>query len=248
MRKVLFAILLLVIFMAPSVSQAFPLVGEVKVFDCGVAGAPAGRDKCCSDSASSLSAINAIRSIVSQFPNMPLVGDINKLFQDAEDLEKQYGKSPKCVIGVEINSASGCICGYSITTKSPKSMETLCQQYLTGSTTADKASLNSCLRCSRKGNGNEFFWSGIGCLPLNLTAFINNYLYVYGIGLAGTIMFFCILLNAYRIQFSQGNAETIKKATDNLKSCLFGLLLIIFAVFIIRVIGVDILRIPGLGT
>lgn len=249
MSKIIIAIFLLFIcIFIPKSSYAFPLIGEVKVWDCGVAGGPRGMDKCCSDSATSLSAINAIRTIVSQFPNVPLIGDINNLFNDAADLQNQYGKTNKCVVGVEINSASGCICGYSNTTKSPKKMETLCRQYIVGSTISDRSALNNCLRCTQKGNGNEFFWSAFGCMPLDIKSFINNYVYIYGIGLAGTIMFLCILLNAYRIQFSQGKPETVKKAVDSLKSCLFGLLVILGAVLIVRIIGIDIIQIPGLGS
>ena len=39
--------------------------------------------------------------------------------------------------------------------------------------------------------------------------------------------------------------EKIKKAQDLLTSCIMGLMLIIFAVFILRLVGVNILRIPG---
>ena len=57
----------------------------------------------------------------------------------------------------------------------------------------------------------------------------------------------CIIYSAYLIQFSRGNPERIKKAREYLTSCIMGLLLIIFSIFILRLIGVDILRIPGFG-
>ena len=191
--------------------------------------------------------MNGVSGLVSKFSNLPVISSVNDFFDEITNFKMKYGKSSRCVTGIEVQSPSGCICGYSVTTSSPAKMETLCRQYIKGTTPRDVNVLNSCLRCTQKGNGNEYFWSALGCMPLNMQTFINNYVYVYGLGLAGIIVFLCILFNAYRIQFSQGNQEAVKKATDNLKSCLFGLLLIIFAVIIVRIIGADILRIPGLG-
>jgi len=66
-----------------------------------------------------------------------------------------------------------------------------------------------------------------------------------GIGLAGLIALLCIIYAAFMIQISSGNPERIKKAQELLTSCIMGLMLIIFSVFILRLIGVDILKIPG---
>jgi hypothetical protein len=54
-----------------------------------------------------------------------------------------------------------------------------------------------------------------------------------------------IIFSAFQIQISQGNPEKIKKAREMLTSFVIGLLVIIFSVFILRLIGVDLLRIPG---
>jgi len=47
------------------------------------------------------------------------------------------------------------------------------------------------------------------------------------------------------MQSSQGNPEKLKKAQEMITSCIMGLMLIIFSVFILKLIGVNILKIPG---
>ena len=230
----------------PRESKALPLVGEIRGLDCGVAGGPNGMDKCCYDGSHSLSAFNGIRGVVAQFSSVPIISNINDMFVELDNVQNKYGKSSKCVLGREINSAAGCVCGYAITHKSPKKLDTLCRQYIKGTTIREQKELNNCLNCTQKGSGNEYFWSALGCIPLDTKKFINDYVFVYGLGLAGVIAFLCIIYNAIRIQMSEGNTERLKKATDNLRSCFMGLALILFAVFILKIIGVDILRIPGL--
>lgn len=90
-------------------------------------------------------------------------------------------------------------------------------------------------------------WTGAGCIYADTKSFIEKTLLGWGIGLAGTIALLCIIYAAFSIQTSQGNAEKIKKAQELLTSCITGLLLIIFSVFILRVIGINILQIPGLN-
>ncbi|MBI3380195.1 hypothetical protein HY029_05570, partial [Candidatus Gottesmanbacteria bacterium] len=46
---------------------------------------------------------------------------------------------------------------------------------------------------------------------------------------------------------SSGNPERIQSGKDTITSALFGMLLILFSVFLLKVVGLDILRIPGFG-
>lgn len=119
----------------------------------------------------------------------------------------------------------------------------VCKSYLAN----NPSELQSCISCF---NGVSPYnapgvWTGIGCVYTNLSDFISKTLFGIGIGFAGIIAFFCILYAGYTLQTSAGNPEKIKKAQEMLTSCIIGLLLIIFSVFILRVIGVDILRVPG---
>lgn len=88
-------------------------------------------------------------------------------------------------------------------------------------------------------------WTGIGCVYGDLGSFVQNTLLGWGIGLAGFTSLLCIIYAAFMMQISRGNAEKIKKAQELLTSCIMGLLLIIFSIFILRIIGVNLLRIPG---
>lgn len=88
-------------------------------------------------------------------------------------------------------------------------------------------------------------WTALGCVKSNLTSFITETVMGLGISLAGIFALICIIYAAFQMQTSGGNPERIKKAQELLTSCIMGLMLIIFSVFILRLIGVDILKIPG---
>jgi len=87
----------------------------------------------------------------------------------------------------------------------------------------------------------------LGCVPINLANFISNYLLGRMIGLAGLLSLLCIIYSVFMMQTSQGSNEKLKKAQELLTSCILGLIFIIFSVFILKLIGVNILKIPGLS-
>ena len=93
--------------------------------------------------------------------------------------------------------------------------------------------------------GGEKTWTAIGCLPNNFDTLIRNYILVIGISIAGGTSFLYFLYGAFLILTSAGNAEMIEEAKQIILSALSGLLLIIFSIFLLRVIGVDILKLPG---
>jgi len=102
---------------------------------------------------------------------------------------------------------------------------------------------NACANCFDTGG----IWTGLTCIKVSLSAFIQETVFTWGIGLAGMIAILCIIYAAFMLQTSQGNPERIKRAQEMLTSCIMGLVLIIFSVFILKIIGVDILKIPGFG-
>lgn len=107
---------------------------------------------------------------------------------------------------------------------------------------SDSGERRACEDCAAKG-----IWTAIGCVDYNFTGFVQNIIFGRGIALAGVIAFFCIIQAAFILQTSAGEAQKIKDAQERMTSCIMGLMLIIFSVFILRVIGVNILKIPGFG-
>lgn len=102
---------------------------------------------------------------------------------------------------------------------------------------------NTCLQCANGGG----VYSGIGCVKTDFKSFIEETVFGIGIGLAGGFSLLCIIYAAFMMQSSGGNPEKLKKAQEMITSCIIGLMLIIFSVFILKLIGVNILKIPGFG-
>lgn len=98
--------------------------------------------------------------------------------------------------------------------------------------------------CPRGGRGIN---TALGCIPTeNTTEFVKWFLR-WAIGIAGGIAFLLILSSGFQIMTSSGNPEKLKGGQEQLTAAISGLLLIIFSVFLLRLIGVDILKLPGFG-
>ena len=88
--------------------------------------------------------------------------------------------------------------------------------------------------------------TGLGEIPTEPGAFVNTVLKI-ALGIAGGIAFLLMVFGAFRLMTSTGNPEGVQEGWSILTSAIVGLLFIIFSVFLLRVIGVDILKIPGFG-
>lgn len=93
----------------------------------------------------------------------------------------------------------------------------------------------------------KHIWSAIGCLPTELSVLIKDYILTTGVGIGGVIAFLYFIYGCFLILTSSGNPEVIEEAKQIIISSLSGLLLIIFSIFILKVISVDILKLPGFG-
>jgi len=108
------------------------------------------------------------------------------------------------------------------------------------------AEMNSLWRCVSAAQDSKLF-TAIGNLPVdNLGNFVTTVVFGILLGVAGATTLLCVIYCAIMIQMSQGG-ESMGKARDTLMHCLMGLALIIFATFLLRFIGVDLLRLPGLS-
>lgn len=56
-----------------------------------------------------------------------------------------------------------------------------------------------------------------------------------------------ILYGSATVLISSGNPEKIQAGKDMIVNSLIGILIIVFSVFLLRVVGLDILKIPGFG-
>lgn len=90
----------------------------------------------------------------------------------------------------------------------------------------------------------DHVWTAIGCIPTNPTDFI-AYLLQFAIGIAGGIAFLLILFGGFQMMTSAGNPERLNSGKELVGSAITGLLLIVFSIVLLKIIGVDILGIPG---
>lgn len=72
-----------------------------------------------------------------------------------------------------------------------------------------------------------------------------NKIVTASMGIAGGIAFILIVIGAFQIVLSAGNPDRVKAGKEMITAALAGLFLIIFSVFILKLIGADILQIPG---
>lgn len=89
-------------------------------------------------------------------------------------------------------------------------------------------------------------WTAIGCIPTNPPDLIKSLLSL-ALYASGGIALLLMAFGAIEMITSGGNAEALKNGQGRFTSAIIGLLFVIFSVFLLKVIGVDILNLPGFG-
>ena len=88
--------------------------------------------------------------------------------------------------------------------------------------------------------------TALGCVPVQLGDFVTWLLPpLFGIG--GGIAFLLMVYGFIIMTTSNGDPKVVQGAKETITSAIVGLLICIFAIFILRLITVDILHIPGLS-
>jgi len=93
--------------------------------------------------------------------------------------------------------------------------------------------------------------TALGCIP-SIFGSIDEIKSLIGwllgriIALAGGIAFLLMLISGIMIIVSSGDPERVKAGQELFAAAVSGLLFIIFSIFILRIIGVEFLSIPGL--
>jgi len=274
MKKIILSLIILFTFyFIPSIAYGqtpiptidVSIVGKISesipVMSCGVAGDTEGKDKCCytvfKDQCSNqiLDYAKTLLHLIpgTERPDEDGDGVPESIITDAIkkcDKIKEYAigaNNTPCIVGnptvggqpATDFSDPSCKCTDVTITNPSQAMIDMCAKYLS----ANRGEASSCVQCASK-NG---MWTGMGCLPLDLNTLISSFILSTGIGIGGIFALLCIIYSAFMMQSSQGNPEKLKKAQEMITSCIMGLMLIIFSVLIMKIIGVNILRIPGFG-
>jgi len=86
--------------------------------------------------------------------------------------------------------------------------------------------------------------TALGCFPTE-PEWVIKWIIQYAIMFAGGVGFLLMVYASVQIMTSSGDPEKLQAGKQMLTSAIMGILLIVFSLFIIRLIGYDILRIPG---
>ena len=87
--------------------------------------------------------------------------------------------------------------------------------------------------------------TALGCVPTEMKSFI-TWLLKWLFGVAGGIAFLLMSYGFILIATSGGDEKKVQGAKETITSAIVGLLVCIFALFILRLITVNILQIPGI--
>lgn len=88
-------------------------------------------------------------------------------------------------------------------------------------------------------------WTAIGCLPTGDPQSFVAWLLSAAIKIAGGIALLLMVFAGFQIITSAGDPKRLQAGKEMLTSAIIGLVVIIFAVFLLQLIGVQILQIPG---
>lgn len=104
------------------------------------------------------------------------------------------------------------------------------------------------LECDCNGLSCTGINTAIGCIHAigNESYFLNDLLR-WATGIGGGIAFLLMIYAGFMIMTASGNPERIKAGQELLTSAIAGVVLLVFAVFILKFIGVDILGLCKFG-
>lgn len=89
--------------------------------------------------------------------------------------------------------------------------------------------------------------TAIGCIPFEDIPSFMGWILGWAIGVGGGIAFLLIAYSSLMIMTSSGNPERLKAGQELLTSAISGLIMLIFSIFILRFIGIDILGLNNFG-
>lgn len=127
-------------------------------------------------------------------------------------------------------------------------LKPLCDQLPSSSQTNPTNYRTPCDECvNNTDKTKQGMWTAIGCIPTDVNGFLERYIFKYGPGMAGGIAFLYFLYGCFLILTSSGDPEKVTQGKEIIVAAISGLLLIIFSVFLLKIVAQDIIGIPGFG-
>lgn len=100
--------------------------------------------------------------------------------------------------------------------------------------------------CNPAGSANPQIYTALGCIPVKIDEFV-IWLLPFLFGIVGGISFLLMVYGFILLSTSKGDPKVVQGARETISSAIIGLLVSIFALFLLRLIAVDILQIPGIN-
>jgi hypothetical protein len=94
--------------------------------------------------------------------------------------------------------------------------------------------------------GQQGINTAIGCIPVGDQNTFLAFVLRWALGIAGGVAFILIVYGGFLYMTSGGDKQKVQAAKELLTAAVSGLLLLIFSVFLLDLLGVRILQIPGL--
>ncbi len=83
--------------------------------------------------------------------------------------------------------------------------------------------------------------TAIGCVPVGNVTAMTAFALRWALGIASGVGFLMIIVAGYRYMTSKGDPTIVTSAKDLATAAVYGILMIIFSIFILRIIGINIL-------
>lgn len=87
--------------------------------------------------------------------------------------------------------------------------------------------------------------TALGCMPVKVDEFVTWFL-PYLFGIAGGISFLLMVSGFISMATSGGDPKKVEGAREKVTAAITGLIVSIFALFLLKLIAIDILQIPGM--
>lgn len=97
-----------------------------------------------------------------------------------------------------------------------------------------------CVECLKNGGA----YTVLGCIPQGVEGVV-NFILRFTIGIGGGVAFLFMVGGAFKVMTSGGDPGRLSSGKSMISGGVLGILVIVFATVILRLIGYDILRIPG---